>query len=115
MNFDSVRKDAGTLTSGVGSLLTSIGGIAAGFLAAKATDNFAFIDTVLAEVGVTSDLLKKALTIGVSGIIAGIVTGYQGRMKNKFVRMAFSFLSFFFWTIAGLTAFRTLMGLFKGA
>ncbi len=115
MNFDSAKKDASTLTSGIGSLLVSVGGIAAGFLASKQTKNFAFINDALNELGVKSDLLKNAVTIGVSAAIAGIITGFLGRMKNKFVRMAFTFLSFFFWTIAGLTAFRVLMGLFKGA
>jgi hypothetical protein len=114
MNFDNVKRDASTLTSGIGNLLTSLGGIAAGFLAAKSTSNFKFIDDVLAEVGVKSEMLKKAITVVVAGAVAGIITGYLGKMKNKFVRLAFQFLSFFFWTIAGLTAFRLLMGLVKG-
>jgi hypothetical protein len=69
---------------------------------------------MLAEVGVKSDMLKKAITVLVTGAAAGLITSYLGRMKNKFVRMAFQFLSFFFWTIAGLTSFRVLMGLVKG-
>jgi hypothetical protein len=114
MNFDNVKKDASTLTSGIGNLLTSLGGIAAGFLAAKQTNNFSFVDDMLAEVGVKSDMLKKAITVLMAGAAAGLITGYLGKMKNKFVRLAFQFLSFFFWTVAGLTAFRLLMGLVKG-
>jgi len=115
MNFDNVKKDASTLTSGIGGLLTALGGIGAGFLAAKQTQNFKFVDDMLAEVGVKSAMLKNAITVVAAGAVAGIITGFQGRMKNKWVKMAFSFLSFFFWTIAGLTAFRTLMSLVKGA
>lgn len=112
MNFDkSIGKDGKSLVGDLGGVLVGLGGVALGIYTSMKTDGFKFVHDLVAQIGIKSDLLNKAITIGVAGFCAGITTRIGSKMSNKYIRMGFSFLSIFLWTMTIILAVKTLMTL----